>query len=116
MVQDGTFRQDLFYRLNVVQIVLPPLRDRTDDVPILVEHFLKEIASQKGTPPRRISPEVMRRFVSYPWPGNVRELRNTLESMMVLAEGDMMEDGRNKVGMFGKRCVDRLRIIHKRDI
>jgi len=75
-----------------VQIVLPPLRDRTDDVPILVEHFLKEIASQKGTPPRRVSPEVMRRLVSYPWPGNVRELRNTLESMMVLADGEMLTE------------------------
>ena len=92
MVQDGTFREDLFYRLNVVQVVLPPLRDRPDDIPILVEHFLKEIAQQKGTPPRRISPEVMRRFQSYRWPGNVRELRNTLESMMVLADGESMTE------------------------
>ncbi len=92
MVAAGTFRQDLFYRLNVVQIVLPPLRDRTDDVPILVEHFLREIAASKGTPPRRVSPEVMRRLVSYPWPGNVRELRNTLESMMVLADGEMLTE------------------------
>src|SRR5213076_1953118 len=92
MVEQGTFREDLFYRLNVVQIILPPLRDRPDDIPILVEHFLKEIASQKGTPPRRISPEVMRRFQSYRWPGNVRELRNVLEQMMVLAEGEMLTE------------------------
>src|SRR5215212_414980 len=92
MVAEGTFREDLFYRLNVVQIVLPPLRDRVDDIPILVEHFLKEIAENKNTPPRRISPEVMRRFVSYRWPGNVRELRNTLESMMVLADGEMLTE------------------------
>ena len=69
MVEDGTFREDLFYRLNVVQIVLPPLRDRPDDVPMLVEHFLKEIADAEGTPPRRVSPEVMRRFLSYPLAG-----------------------------------------------
>ncbi len=92
MVADGTFRQDLYYRLNVVQITLPPLRDRPDDIPVLVEHFLKEIATNKGTPPRRVSPEVMRRFVSYRWPGNVRELRNTLESMMVLAEGEQLTE------------------------
>src|SRR5207253_7255821 len=82
----------LYYRLNVVQIVLPPLRDRPDDIAVLVEHFLKEIATNKGTPPRRISPEVMRRFQSYRWPGNVRELRNTLESMMVLAEGEQLTE------------------------
>src|SRR4051794_29724695 len=92
MVEQGTFREDLFYRLNVVQIVLPPLRDRPDDIPILVEHFLKEITDQKHTAPRRMSPEVMRRFMSYRWPGNVRELRNTLESMMVLADADIITE------------------------
>src|SRR3954470_13353382 len=92
MVQEGTFREDLFYRLNVVMVNLPPLRDRPDDIPILVEHFLKEITEQKHTAARRVSPEVMRRFMGYRWPGNVRELRNTLESMMVLAEGEMMTE------------------------
>jgi DNA-binding NtrC family response regulator len=92
MVKEGTFREDLYYRLNVVQINLPSLRDRVDDIPILVEHFLKEISESKKTAPRRVSPEVMRRFMSYRWPGNVRELRNTLESMMVLAEGEIMTE------------------------
>jgi transcriptional regulator with PAS, ATPase and Fis domain len=92
MVADGTFREDLYYRLNVVQIVLPPLRDRPDDIPVLVEHFLKDISESKHTAPRRISPEVMRRFTTYRWPGNVRELRNTLESMMVLADGEMLTE------------------------
>jgi DNA-binding NtrC family response regulator len=92
MVEQGTFREDLFYRLNVVQINLPPLRDRTDDVPILVEHFLKEISESKHTPPKRVSPEVMRYFLSYRWPGNVRELRNALESMMVLADGELLTE------------------------
>jgi two-component system, NtrC family, response regulator HydG len=92
MVEQGTFREDLFYRLNVVMVSLPPLRDRPDDIPILVEHFLKEITEQKHTAARRVSPEVMRRFMSYRWPGNVRELRNTLESMMVLAEGELMTE------------------------
>jgi DNA-binding NtrC family response regulator len=92
MVKEGTFREDLFYRLNVVQISLPGLRERTDDIPILVEHFLREIAEQKHTQTRRISPEVMRRFLSYRWPGNVRELRNCLESMMVLADGELLTE------------------------
>src|ERR687895_466748 len=81
MVEEGKFREDLFYRLNVVTIHLPPLRQRPDDIPILVDHFLKEISSTKHTEPRRVSPEVMRRFTQYRWPGNVRELRNALESM-----------------------------------
>src|SRR5687768_10682038 len=92
MVEEGTFRQDLFYRLNVVMITLPPLRDRPDDVAILVEHFLREISAKKHTPPKKITPEVMRRFQQYRWPGNVRELRNALESMMVLAEGDLLTE------------------------
>jgi DNA-binding NtrC family response regulator len=76
----------------VVTIGLPPLRERPDDIPMLVEHFLKEISEQKHTPPKRVSPEVMRRFQQYRWQGNVRELRNTLESMMVLAEGDVLTE------------------------
>jgi DNA-binding NtrC family response regulator len=92
MVQEGTFREDLYYRLNVVTIALPPLRERPDDIPPLVEQFLKEIAEHKHTPQRRVSPEVMRRFQQYRWPGNVRELRNTLESMMVLAEGELLTE------------------------
>lgn len=90
MVEDGTFREDLFYRLNVITVSLPPLRERVDDIPVLVEHFLKEIAAVKHTPPKRVSPEVLRHLQSYRWPGNVRELRNTLESMMVLGDGEVL--------------------------
>jgi DNA-binding NtrC family response regulator len=92
MVEQGTFREDLYYRLNVVTITLPPLRDRPDDIPILVDHFLRDITASKHTSPKRVSPEVMRRFHQYRWPGNVRELRNKLESMMVLADGEMLTE------------------------
>src|SRR3954466_3444285 len=92
MVHDVTFREDLYYRLNVVGITLPPLRERPDDIPLLIEHFLKEITSHKHAAPKRIAPEVLRRFQTYRWPGNVRELHNTLESMMVLAEGDVLPE------------------------
>ena len=92
MVEEGKFREDLFYRLNVVAINLPPLRERTDDVPLLVEYFLNEITAQKHTTRRRVSHEVMERFIQYRWPGNVRELRNALESMLVLAEDEVMTE------------------------
>jgi two-component system response regulator HydG len=92
MVEEGKFRQDLYYRLNVLSIGLPPLRERLDDIPVLVEHFLKEIVEQKHTASRRVSREVMDRFTAYRWPGNVRELRNTLESMMVLANDDILSE------------------------
>jgi DNA-binding NtrC family response regulator len=92
MVEAGTFREDLYYRLNVVTINLPPLRDRPDDIPVLVEHFLKEICENKHTATRRVSREVMERFLGYRWQGNVRELRNTLESMMVLADSELMTE------------------------
>jgi DNA-binding NtrC family response regulator len=92
MVAEGTFREDLYYRLNVVTIMLPPLRQRPDDIPILVDHFLKDISQQRHTAPRRVSPEVMRRLTQYRWPGNVRELRHVLESMMVLAEGEVLTE------------------------
>jgi two-component system, NtrC family, response regulator HydG len=92
MVEESKFREDLYYRLNVVTISLPPLRERTDDIPILAEHFLNDICEQKHTTRRRISREVLERFENYRWPGNVRELRNTLESMLVLAEGEIMTE------------------------
>lgn len=92
MVEEGTFREDLYYRLNVVSIVLPPLRQRPDDIPILVDHFLRDIAATRHTAAHRVSPEVMRRFQSYRWPGNVRELRHMLESMMVLADGEVLTE------------------------
>src|SRR4051794_14123484 len=92
MVDEGTFREDLYYRLNVVSIMLPPLRQRPDDIPILVDHFLKDISASRHTATRRVSPEVMRRFQQYRWPGNVRELRHMLESMMVLADGDVLTE------------------------
>jgi DNA-binding NtrC family response regulator len=92
MVQESTFREDLYYRLNVVSITLPPLRERPDDVPILMEHFLKEITQQKHTVARRVSREVLENFLAYRWPGNVRELRNTLESMLVLSDSELMTE------------------------
>ena len=86
-VEQGSFRSDLFYRLNVLRIHLPPLRERREDIPILVRHFIKEYSKQHDRPFHGISAEAMQILVEYPWPGNVRELRNLIESMVVLSPG-----------------------------
>jgi transcriptional regulator with PAS, ATPase and Fis domain len=87
-VATRTFREDLYYRLRVVPIEMPPLRRRRDDVPLLVHHFLRELHTQKGLRPCVVSDEAMDGLVQYGWPGNVRELKNILEQMLVLGEGD----------------------------
>jgi DNA-binding NtrC family response regulator len=92
MVRDGGFREDLYYRLNVVQIQLPPLRERPEDIPLLAEHFVREISLQKRGLGRRILPQLMQRLLAYAWPGNVRELHNTLESMMVMADAELLTE------------------------
>jgi DNA-binding NtrC family response regulator len=87
-VADGSFREDLFYRLNVVPVSIPPLRERRSDVPLLCSHFLKRFAKQKGLGDKVIHKSVMDRLLRYHWPGNVRELENLLERMVILAEGN----------------------------
>jgi len=86
-VAEQRFRQDLFYRLSVIVIALPPLRDRREDIPILVRHFIKDYSKQHDRAFHGISAAAMQILVEYPWPGNVRELRNLIESMVVLSPG-----------------------------
>lgn len=88
-VRAGTFRQDLFYRLNVVQIKLPPLRDRKIDIPLLVAHFLKRF-SDPLRPVRAISNDALQRLLAYDWPGNVRELQNTIERAVALSSNSVL--------------------------
>ena len=90
LVSDGSFREDLYYRLNVVRINLPPLRSRIDDIPLLVLHFMKEFARENNKDISGITPDAMDILLSYRWPGNVRELRNRLENMVVLCRGDKL--------------------------
>ncbi len=89
--KEGRFREDLFYRLNVLPIELPPLRERAEDIPALVELFMRKNADRLGTHVTGVVPEVMRVLLAYPWPGNVRELENTVERAMVLAETDVID-------------------------
>src|SRR5437660_6837653 len=87
MVREGRFREDLFYRLNVISIELPPLRQRKEDIPLLVDFFLKKYAEENERPVRHITPEALRPLMVYSWPGNVRELENVIERAVVLSSG-----------------------------
>jgi two-component system nitrogen regulation response regulator NtrX len=87
MVAAKTFREDLYYRLHVVRIHLPALRDRSDDVPLLAQHFLAAATARNGLPPRKLANATLGWLTAQPWPGNVRQLRNVLEGAAVLAEG-----------------------------
>jgi len=90
-VSAGRFREDLFYRLNVVPVVLPSLRDRAEDIPLLVEHFLEVMRGRLGTNVQEVHPVAMKALMDYGWPGNVRELENTVERAVVLSEGTIIE-------------------------
>ncbi len=84
----GNFREDLFYRLNVVPIEMPPLRDRRSDIPILVDYFLEQVAAELGTAPKKIDGKALDMMMEYSWPGNVRELRNLIERLCILTRSD----------------------------
>jgi len=88
LVRNGTFREDLFYRLNVVNVKLPPLRQRTEDITLLAHHFLQKFSSQYEKPLSRFEPETLALLESYAWPGNVRELENAVERMVILASAE----------------------------
>lgn len=90
LVREGLFREDLYFRLNVVTIHVPPLRERKEDIPLLVEHYLKTLEQPSGKEIKGFSPEAMRLLMSYDWPGNVRELKNVCERVMVMATGPVI--------------------------
>jgi DNA-binding NtrC family response regulator len=110
LVLAGRFREDLFYRLNVITIPLPPLRERKEDIPLLVEHFLNKFADENGRRGSQFSPEALKRLMDYQWPGNVRELENAVERAVVLASGptlgpellpeQLLQDGARSMGSF----------------
>jgi two-component system response regulator AtoC len=90
LVSEGKFRDDLFYRLSVVTVNLPPLRERRSDVPLLVQAFIRQCSAENGKPVREITAEAVNTLMAYDWPGNVRELRNTIEQMVVLSRGERL--------------------------
>jgi DNA-binding NtrC family response regulator len=90
LVSEGKFRDDLFYRLSVVTVDLPPLRERREDIPILISAFIRQCSTDNGKPVREITQEAINTLMAYDWPGNVRELRNTIEQMVVLSRGERL--------------------------
>jgi DNA-binding NtrC family response regulator len=92
MVGEGSFREDLFYRLNVLPVQLPPLRERREDIPLLVQHFLQRLAQDSGRTGMTVSQEAMRRLMAYRWPGNVRQLENTVERALAFTQGRSVID------------------------
>jgi len=89
-IKKGTFREDLFYRLNVIPLHVPPLRERRSDIPLLAEHFIREISEEQGVKPKQIDPLVLPLLERYHWPGNIREFRNILERCMILVSGHIL--------------------------
>ncbi len=92
MVKDGTFREDLFFRLNVVRMVMPPLRERPEDVPLLLDHYFKILSAENAVAPPVVEPGALRALQAYAWPGNVRELRNFVENAVVLRRGGRLTE------------------------
>ena len=99
MVSDGKFQEDLFYRLNVIPIEIPPLRERRDDIPVLTDHFIEKHRQRTGKQIERVEPDVVETLQQYDWPGNVRELENTIERAVVLATGPVLTP--DSVSMMG---------------
>jgi len=92
LVKEGKFREDLFFRLNVVRITMPPLRDRAEDIPLLLAHFIRIFAVENGLPPLTLDPGAVQTLQRYPWPGNIRELRNFCENAVVMHRGKSLSE------------------------
>jgi len=112
-VKSGQFREDLYYRLNVIPILLPPLRDRREDIPLLAKHFLKKICIDMNRPQLELTAEAIRDLENYGWPGNVREMENVIERAIALNDGDVIgqNDLPSRISGTAER-KDNLPILH----
>lgn len=123
MVRQGDFREDLFYRLNVVELFLPPLRERPEDIPLLSEYYLNRSARMNGKTFTRMAPDTIQRLQSYPWPGNVRELVNTIERGVIFSQTSALETSslpphiaNYKVSESNEESLEKLAEVEKRHI
>jgi DNA-binding NtrC family response regulator len=107
-VKKGTFREDLFYRLSVVPIHLPPLRERREDIPLLIEHFIAVFSQEYNVEPRRIAPDALEKIIAYPWPGNIRELQNVIERVFALSQSNAitLADLPNAISGFAEQPIN----------
>ena len=108
LVETGKFREDLYFRLNVVPISIPPLRDRRDDIPALIQHFLNQYAVENGFRPKAVSEEAMHVLCAYDWPGNIRELRNLVERLSIMVSGEVIRPADLPDDLHAARAVARL--------
>ncbi len=119
-IDQGRFRQDLYYRLNVIELHVPALRERTEDIPLLVDHFVNAFAESKRVPPKTITDAAMAMLQAYDWPGNVRELENLMERLMIMSRGNMISPDDlpypvNPAKQRGPNVQDRLKLKEARD-
>jgi two-component system nitrogen regulation response regulator NtrX len=105
-VKNGNFREDLYFRLNVIPIIVPPLKERRDDIPLLIKHFIELFASENGIKQKEIAPDVVKIFMNYDWPGNIRELKNAVERLVIMVPSDAItKRDLDILGMFGQQRV-----------
>ena len=105
-IDEGEFREDLFYRLNVIPIAAPPLRQRKEDLPILIEAFVHTVCDENDIKPKKVSPDALTEMAKHAWPGNVRELRNACERLVILSPGDTIDAGNVRRLLGGERSVE----------
>ncbi len=105
MVSDGRFREDLYYRINVIEVIMPALRERQGDIPLLVDHFIKKFEKANGKTVEKMDPEFMAAVEQYPWPGNVRELENTMERAVVLSRDGTVSKNLLPASILKKRSM-----------
>jgi two-component system response regulator AtoC/two-component system nitrogen regulation response regulator NtrX len=90
LIEAGAFREDIYYRLKVIEVHVPPLRERREDIPVLTEHFVEQVSLKHGAPRRSLAPDLVRALTQAPWRGNVRQLRNQIEAAVVLSDGETL--------------------------
>jgi two-component system nitrogen regulation response regulator NtrX len=105
-VKNGNFREDLYFRLNVIPIIVPPLKERRDDIPMLIKHFIEMFASENGIRQKGITSDVVKAFQDYEWPGNIRELKNAVERLMIMVPSDTITiKDVDALGLFGQQQI-----------
>jgi two-component system nitrogen regulation response regulator NtrX len=105
-VKNGNFREDLYFRLNVIPIIVPPLKERRDDIPLLIKYFIELFASENGIRQKEITPDVVKTFQDYYWPGNIRELKNAVERLMIMVPSDVItKRDVDALGLFGQQVL-----------
>jgi two-component system nitrogen regulation response regulator NtrX len=107
-IQRGTFREDLYFRINVIPIYVPPLRERKEDIPLLAKHFLEEFSEEYGRKPREFTNDAIEKLTRYSWPGNVRELKNLIERLVIIVKGDKITEKDIPVLVEGRKGVENL--------